>query len=167
MSNKSPSPSGVSIDPFIDTLHKSTHQIGKTLNQLTGVLCLVNSPDGVIPQEFRRIIGREPAMIARRLKEIVKQVEGIKLPVRGSQSMTYQSGEICPIAIMESDDFNNFKVISCRNLTIYPHPNNSDRPMIRFGGLWLQQAGFEKGNSVKIEVTSHGLFIRNTEPSAN
>ncbi len=167
MSNKSPSANGVYIDPFIDKFHKSTHQIGKTLNQLTGVLCLANSPNGIVPKELRRVIGREPVMMARRLKEIVKQIEGIKFPVTDFQDVTYQSGGTCPLTIMESANSDDFKVISCRNLTVCRHPNNSDRPMISFGGLWLQQAGFEKGDRFQITVTSHGLIIRNTELSAS
>ena len=39
-----------------------------------------------------------------------------------------------------------------RKLTVAYQHNHVDRPMIRMAGLWLQEAGFQIGDEVLIDV---------------
>jgi hypothetical protein len=40
---------------------------------------------------------------------------------------------------------------------------NSELPMVRFQGKWLQRAGFEPGDLIKLKVETNTIIIKNME----
>jgi hypothetical protein len=51
-----------------------------------------------------------------------------------------------------------------RTLKVYnAMGNNSELPMVRFQGKWLQRAGFEPGDLIKLKVETNTIIIKNME----
>ena len=40
---------------------------------------------------------------------------------------------------------------------------NSELPMVRFQGKWLQRAGFEPGDLIRLRVETNTIIIKNME----
>ena len=59
----------------------------------------------------------------------------------------------------------NFQILPIMNFKIlkisYLFANKKVVPKINISGLWLKNAGFEIGKSVKIEVSENQIIIRN------